>query len=101
MKQVNAIIEANLGKWDRNTLIRKDVPKEIISRFYDKDDNVLFGSTRTKGLVSYEYIEGKFSKDGKPIFIGSSILYDGKGNSNCPNPELIKDFNWIKSYLEN
>lgn len=99
-EQFNAMVEANLGKWNRNTLIKKEIPEEIISKFYDKNDNVLFGSAMVKGLVSYEYIEGKFSKDGKPIFICSSVLYDGKGNSNCPNPELIKDFNWIKSYLE-
>ena len=53
-----------------------------------------------KGLVSYEYLDGKFSKDGKHIYICSSISYDGKGNSACPNPELIKDFNWIKNYIE-
>lgn len=99
--EFNAFIEANLGKWNRNTLVKKDIPKEIISRFYDKDDNVLFGSSIVKGLVSYEYLDGKFSKDGKHIFLCSSILYDGKGNSACPNPELIKDFNWIKNYIEN
>lgn len=95
----NAYIESNLGKWNRDTLIKKDIPKEIISRFYDKNDNVLFGSTMVKGLVSYEYLDGKFSSDGKHIYIGWSIDYNGKGNSNCPNPELIKDFNWIKKYI--
>lgn len=99
-QQFNALIEANLGKWDRNTLIQKDVPKEIISRFYDENDNVLFGSSMTKGLVSYKYIDGKFSTDGKPIFLGTSILYDGQGNAKCPDPNLIKSFNWIKKYIE-
>lgn len=100
-QQFNAFIEANLGKWDRNTLIRKDIPKKIISKFYDEDDRVLFGSSTIKGLVSYEYLEGKFSTDGKHIYLGSSILYDGEGNNKCPNPELIKPFNWIKKYIEN
>lgn len=99
--QFNALVESNLGKWDRNTLVKSNIPKEIISRFYDKNDNVLFGSSVTKGLVSYEYLEGKFSTDGKPIFICSSILYDGYGNERCPNPELIKDFKWIKNHIEN
>lgn len=99
-KQFNAIIESNLNKWDRKTLNRDRIPEEIISRFYDKDDNVLFGSSMTKGLVSYEYLDSKFSIDGKPIFIRSSVLYDGEGNSKCPNPELIKPFSWIKKHLE-
>ena len=99
-KQFNALIEANLGKWNRETLIKKDIPEEIVSRFYDKDDNVLFGSSFVKGLVSYEYLDGKFSTDGKHIFICSSVLYDGKGNEKCPNPELIKPFDWIKNYIE-
>lgn len=99
-KQFNACVEVNLGKWDRNVLVKSNIPKEIISRFYDENDNVLFGSSYIKGLVSYEYLDGKFSTDGKHIFIGSSILYDGKGNEKCPNPELIKSFSYIKSYIE-
>ena len=99
-QQFNAFVEANLGKWDRKTLNRNDIPKEIISRFYDENDRVLFGSSVVKGLVSYEYLESKFSTDGKPIFICSSISYDGEGNDKCPNPELIKPFDWIKKYIE-
>lgn len=99
-KQFNAFIQGNLGKWDRATLLKKDIPKEIISVFYDKNDNVLFGSSMIKGLVSYEYLDGKFSKDSRHIYIGCSILYDGHGNEKCPNTELIKDFNYIKNYIE-
>lgn len=99
-KKFNAFIKSNLGKWDRNNLDKKNIPKELISKFYDKNDNVLFGASTTKGLVSYEYLDGKFSTDEKPIYISTSILYDGKGNKNCPNPELIKDFDWIKKYLK-
>ncbi len=98
-KKAEKFIELNLGKWDRNTLVKDDIPNEIISRFYDKNDNVLFGSSMVKGLVSYEYIDGKFSTDGKHIFIRSSVFYDGYGNSRCPNPELIRDFKWIKRHI--
>lgn len=94
------IIKANLGIWNRNTINKKQIPEIIISRFYDENDNVLFGSSVVKGLVSYRYLEGKFSTDNKPIYIGSEIKYDGKGNSECPNPELIKPFTYIKKYLE-
>lgn len=99
-KQFDAFVEANLGKWDRNTINKKDVPKELISRFYDEHDKALFGTSWVKALVSYEYIDGKFSIDGKHIFVCSSISYDGKGNVGCPNPELIKSFTWIKNYIE-
>ena len=99
-KQFNALIQANLKKWDRNTIIKKDVPKEIISVFYDSNDNVLFGSSMVKGLVSYNYIDSKFSSDGKPIYLHCSISYDGKGNSGVENKELIKDFTYIKTYIE-
>lgn len=98
-KQFNAFIEANLGKWDRNKLVKKDIPKELLSKFYDEDDNVLFGSSRIKGLVSYSYLDGKFSTDGKPIYIHSSISYDGVGNKNCSNPELIKPLEYIRKVL--
>ena len=97
----NALIEANLGKWDRNNLGDRDkIPKEIKSVFYDEDDNVLFGSTMTKGLVSYHYLDGKYSTDGKPIYLGSSVLYDGYGNKKCPNKNLIKSFEYIKNTIE-
>jgi len=91
-----------ITKWDRNQIDHRNhgIPKEFISVFYDSDDNVLFGSTVTKGLVSYHYVRGEHSVDGKPIFLHSSIEYDGKGNKDCPNPELIKDFEDIKRFLE-
>lgn len=99
-QQFNGFVEANLGKWDRNSLNKRNIPEEIKSVFYDENDRVLFGSTITKGLVSYHYLEGKFSTDGRPIFICSSVLYNGKGNEECPNPELIKPFAYIKNCIE-
>ena len=102
--QFDSFIEANLNKWDRTKNNRdniKDIPKQLISLFYDKDDNVLFGSSIIKGLVSYQYIKSEYSIDNKPIYIGCTISYDGKGNENCPNPELIKSFEYIKEYIEN
>lgn len=104
--QFNAMIEFNLGKWDRNQLnsykdIEK-VPSEIKSKFYDEDDKVLFGNSMSRGLVTYNYLDGKFSTDGKPIYLGCDVLYDGKGNSNLPEKEreFIKPHSFIKSYLE-
>lgn len=86
--------------WDRNNLTKQDIPKEIISCFYDEDDKVLFGTKFTKGLVCYNYLDAKYSVDNKPIYLGATVTYDGIGNAGCPNPELIKDFEWIKSFIE-
>lgn len=97
----NAFIESNLKKWDRNTCVKNDIPKEIISRFYDVNDRVLFGSSWVKGLVSYEYLESKYTTDGKPLYICCSISYDGKGNDGVEDKSLIKDFNYIKNYINN
>lgn len=99
-KQFNAFIGLNLNKWNRENIERKDVPKELISCFYDQQDTVLFGAHTTKGLVSYLYLEGRFSADSKPIYLGCTVSYDGEGNKKCPNPELIKPFDYIKNYLE-
>lgn len=104
-EQFNAVVESNLGKWDRNLLNNlqdtKKIPKEIISVFYDENDNVLFGSSIVKGLVAFHYLDSKFTKDGKCIYLGSEISYDGKGNNACPNKDLIKPFKYIKEYIEN
>lgn len=106
-EQFKAVIEANLSKWDRANLSKWDraklgskIPDEIKSVFYDEDDNVLFGSIMTKGLVSYTFIEGKFSTDGKPIYLHSSVDYNRNGNHSCPNPKLIKPFKEIKAYIK-
>jgi len=101
-EKFNATLEGNYGKWNRNSLDRDDVPEEIKSVFYDINDNVQFGSGMTKGLVSYIYLDGKFSIDKKPIYLGCSISYDGKGNSGLTEEQkqLIKPFNYIKKYLE-
>lgn len=97
----NAFIEANLGKWDRSKSVLSTIPKEIKSCFYDENDNVLFGSRMVKGLVSYYYLDAKFTIDKKPIYLGCSVLYDGKGNSALEDKSLIKPFDFIKNFVEN
>lgn len=101
-EQFNAMIEANLGKWDKESVGKfgKNPPDEIVSSFFDRNDNVLFGSSMVKGKVEYRYLEGKFSKDGKPIYLGCSISYDGKGNEGVEDKSRIKSFQYIKDYVE-
>jgi hypothetical protein len=104
-KKFNGLIEANLGKWDRLKINRdnvKQIPKSIISIFYDEDDKVLFGSNMTRGLVEYKYLDSKFSIDKKPIFLYSSINYDGKGISQLSEEQRtsIKSYNYINNYFK-
>lgn len=96
----NALVESNLRKWDRNAMNKKDIPETLISKIYNEDDNVLFGSCYTKGKVSFHYLDGKYSTDGKHIYLHSSILYDGEGNSTLPKDAIIMSFNNIKKHIE-
>ena len=98
-QEEQSVGQSNLNKWDRKSLNKADVPKEILSVFYDSKDDVLFGTATIKGLITYQYLDGKFSTDGKPIFMFSSILYNGEGLKKCPNPELIREFKWIKEFF--
>jgi hypothetical protein len=96
----NALINAHLGKYSKKDLTRdvvNSLPEEIVSRIYDKDDNVLFGSSVVKGKVYYNYLDGKYTVDGVPLFLHSSISYDGKGNSDLPKDSVIMDFSEIKA----
>lgn len=102
-QQFNVMVESNLAKWNRKEINKeniKQIPKDIISVFYDKDDRVLIGSNVTRGLVSYYYLDGKFSSDGKPIFLYNSISYNGKGNLECPDPNKIKTHKFINDYFK-
>lgn len=92
----NATSNFHLGKWTSETIDRKNVPKEIVSEVYDSNDRVLFGSMVTRGKVSYKYVDAKYTKDNKPIYIGCSVLYDGKGNANLPPEAKIMQFSDIK-----
>lgn len=93
-----AFIQANLKKYDKTNF--KDAPDEIISVYYDKDDNVLFGSCMVKGLVSYRYLESRFTKDEKPLYIGWEITY-GKSLEDVPEEDKhkIKPFAEVKKLL--
>lgn len=94
-------ITEHLGKYTREDLNEKVIisklPKEIISIVYDKDDNVLFGSHKIKGKVSYHYLDGKFTKNGNPLFLHSEVLYDGIGNSDLPENTITMNFKDIKA----
>ena len=89
---------------DRNLIKEKEyrdnIPKNMISVFYDADDRVLMGNSIGKGLVTYEYVPEKYSLDGKPIYLGWTISYDGKGLKNCPDKSKIKTFNQVKEFFE-
>jgi hypothetical protein len=103
-EQFNALIAANLGKYSQDDLTKPVVdalPKEIISVVYDSNDNVLFGSSIVKGKVMYHYLDAKFTTDGIPLFLYSSVLYDGEGNADLPKGSLIMKYKEVKEMFPN
>lgn len=67
----------NKKKWSINDT--EKFPKELIRYYYDVNQNVLFGSKIIKGIVKYPYIPKQFTKNGNPICLGVSILYNETG----------------------
>lgn len=103
-KEFNALKEAHKGKYsvdDRKSGEVKGFPKEFIKSVYDTNDDVLFGSSYTKGKVHYDYMEGYFTKDGVPFIISVGIKYDGKGNSDLPEDAIKMPFNQLPSMFPN
>jgi len=68
---------------------KKEILKDSLKKVYDKDDNVLFGSSYTKGKVAYEYIPAELMETGNPYIAFVSISYDGKGNIDLPSDSLL------------
>lgn len=57
----------------------KSFPERLTEKIYDKDQNVLFGSKMTKGIVYYVYVPAKFMKTGRDYILSSGITYNGVG----------------------
>jgi len=91
-KLYNALVGYHTGKYTKDDVIRGKIegfPDELISTVYHKDDNVLFGSAIVKGKVMYKYIDAKYTKGDKPLYLYVTISYDGKGNCNLPEEATI------------
>lgn len=67
-------------------------PENELSKVYDTDDNVLFGSNYTKGKVAYVYVPAEKMETGRPFILYISISYDGIGNADLPAGSLLKPF---------
>lgn len=63
---------------------RKEAPEAIKKVIYDKDDNVLFGNTMTKGKVKYTYVPAEHMEENVDFIVGTEVSYDGKGNKGLP-----------------
>lgn len=101
-KEFNALINYHKGRWTKDMLTRevKDrLPPEIITTAYDPNDDVLFGSSITKGKIAYNYLDGKFTKDGIPLYISSSCTYDGIGNTDLPPGTIFKTYREMVAML--
>lgn len=92
-KRVSDLLSSYLGKLSQDDLTKnfiESLPPEIFSYLYDKNDNVLFGSSTVKGLVSYKYIDKKYSKEPYHLWCGWEIKYDGKGNKKLKGKDLVE-----------
>lgn len=77
-KHLQALAKNNLGKWKLGDNL-KDFPKELLQIFYDEDQRVLFGSSMSKGIVTYNIIPKEYTVDNIALYLSSSISYNGKG----------------------
>jgi len=101
-EQFNALKEFHKGKYAiEGPIPFKELPEQFISKVYDVDDNVLFGSRYIKGKVSYNYIDGFFTKDGIPIIMNASIDYDGIGNVDLPEGSILMQFDNLHKMFPN
>ena len=71
---------------------KEESPKDIQKIVYDKDDNVLFGSSMTKGKVKYTYVPAEYMEEGVDFIVTVGIDYDGKGNKNLPKDAEMMHF---------
>ena len=55
----------------------KQFPSSLLKRIYDKDQMGLFGSNYFKSTIYVEYIPGEYTVDGIPLFVSSTVSYDG------------------------
>jgi len=80
----NSFIAGNLKKWSIDDDL-KQVPEQIITKYYDNNGLALFGTVRVNSSIKYKVINGRFTKDGVAICIGTSCLYDGGEEANKAN----------------
>lgn len=78
-KRLQALAKDNLGKWTVETAKHDTVPEELIKTLYDTNQNVLFGSTMTKGIVTYTYLPKDYTVNGNDLYLGGSVNYNGEG----------------------
>lgn len=98
----NALKEFHKGRYAvEGPIPFKELPEQFLKKIYDVNDNVLFGSNYVKGKVSYNYIDGFFTKDGIPFLTGCEILYDGIGNADLPEGTIFMQFNNLHKMFPN
>lgn len=77
-KHLQALAKNNLGKWKLSDNL-KDFPKELLQIFYDENQNVLFGSSMSRGIVTYNIIPKEYTIDNVAIYSSSCVSYNGEG----------------------
>lgn len=90
-KHLQALAKNNLNKWSLKDNL-KEFPKELLLTLYDENQNVQFGSNITKGIVTYNIIPKDYTINGIPLYLSSSISYNGEGCELLDKPTT----SWVK-----
>lgn len=95
-KYLQALAKMNLNKWSIDHDLR-EFPKELLKVLYDKDQRVLFGSSMTKGIVTYNFIPKEYTINGNNLYVSTTVDYNGKG-CNLTGKKTIS-FKEIKTFF--
>ena len=87
-----------LGKWNKDMSDDelKKFPKELLKKLYDIDQMALFGSTKVKTSIGYEYIPAEYMEENVPLIISTYCKYDGGSEQD----EAVKNGAEIISWKE-
>lgn len=86
-KHLQALAKNNLGKWKLGDNL-KNFPKELLQIFYDENQRVLFGSSISRGIVTYNIIPKEYTVDNVALYFSSSVLYNEEGCDLSDKPTI-------------
>jgi len=90
--RLQALAKDNIGKWEITSNFKDNFPKELITVYYDSNQNVQFGAGMTKGIVTYEVIPKEYTVDNISIHVCTGVYYNGEG---CDLTDK-KIINWVE-----
>ena len=86
-RHLQALAKINFNKWSLEDDL-KEFPEELLWTLYDENQNVQFGSSMTKGIVTYNIIPKEYTINGIPLYSGSTVSYNGEGCELLDKPTI-------------